>query len=357
MSLDRRRTSVKRVFLSLLFSALVSAGLLFGLEMGLQQLGSHVRINREELYLFAGVSAFLLFVFTVHPANRPLRFLKNLGRLILLVLLAALVWGYAAVWTGQNAFLYPPVRANAKAEERLRARPNAEQMTIPGENGEQYNGWFIKNGTEKAGLILYFGGNGEESASRAESMAQLTGKEMLAGFHFMCLDYPGTGHSTGQRDEESIYRMARAAWDQAAAREDVNPEKIVLAGWSLGTGTAVRLTDEKHPAGLILFAPYYNGGELVRSNIGELLQTSIPIPLPIRNPYRSDHYARNIQTPVLVVAARDDRLVPYAQSQRLAGQFPAAQLVSLETGGHGAMWQDQAALTAVYQFLQGMQNR
>ncbi|MDD4080290.1 MAG: alpha/beta fold hydrolase [Eubacteriales bacterium] len=345
---------MKRVFLSLILSAAASIAIAIGTGLMLGQIGGDVRVRANELYVFTVISASIIFLFTVRPANRPLRFFKNIGRLLLLVILIGLVWAYAFLWVGQGAILYPPVDINIRAEEALKAKPGAQQITLSGPEGESYNGWFVANSTEQAGLILYFGGNGEESAGRAQIMTQPSGQQMLPGYHFMMLDYPGTARSPGERNEESIFRMARAAWDYALAREDVNRDRIVLAGWSLGTGTAVRLAGEKQPAGLILFAPYFSGGALTASFVEALLDITVSIPLPIRNPYRSDHHAKGVQSPTLIVAARDDGLVPYEQSQRLAALFPSAQLVTLESGGHGAMWQDQASFLAVQSFLQGL---
>jgi len=354
VSESKRRTSVKRFFLSLLFAAGISMALAFLAGLLLKQIDGNVQIRQEEFYLFAVISALVIFLLTLHPANRPLRFFKNIGRILLLVLLTGLVWAWAFLWVGQDALLYPPVNTDIRAEEALKNTAQAEAITVTGPDGQGYQGWFLKNGPEKAGLVLYFGGNSEESAARAQAMLEPGSQQLLAGYHFMMLDYPGTGQSLGTRSEESILKMARAAWDYAAGRAEVNPDQIVLMGWSLGTGTAVRLAGEKHPAGLILFAPYYSGGELTTSFVELLLNARVPVPLPIRNPYRSDHHAKSVQSPALVVAARDDALVPYGQSQRLAALFPSAQLVSLETGGHGAMWRDQASILAVQAFLTGL---
>lgn len=354
MTLAKRRTTFKRFFVSLLAAAAISVALMFLVQWGLRQMDGQIQLKQQELYVFAAISAGIIFLLTVHPANRPMRFFKNIGRFLLIVILLAAVWAYGFFWVGQNGFIYPRVPADQQAEERLRALPNAEQLSIPGAGEQPYNGWFIKNGSEKAGLVLYFSGNGEEAAGRAETFAQLTSQNVLPGYHFMTLDYPGVGRSGGERSEESIYQMANAAWDYAIARPEVDPNKVVVAAWSLGTGTATRLAGEKHPIGLVLFAPYYNGRELATNFAEELFDTKMPIPLPIRNPYRSDQYARSIQAPTLVVAAKDDGMVPYEQSQRLAALFPRAQLVTLESGGHSAMWHDQASLLAVQQFLSGL---
>ncbi len=354
MTISKRRTTFKRFFLSLLFAVVISIVLVFAAQWGIRQMGENLQISLKEFYIFAALSAGIIFLFTVHPANRPLRFFKNIGRLLIIVILLAAVWGYGFFWIGQQAFIYPPVPVNQQAEEALSALPGAERIAIPAGDNGQYGGWFIKNGSQKAGLVLYFGGNGEEAAGRSTDFARLASQNALPGYHWMMLNYPGIGASTGERSEESIYQMAKAAWDFALTRPEVNPDKMVLAGWSLGSGTAIRLAGEKNPAGLILFAPYYNGGELVTSFAEELFKTKIPVPLPIRNPYRSDQYARNIQAKTLVVAAKDDRMIPYEQSQRLAALLPHGQLVTLESGGHQAMWSDQASLLAVYQFLSGL---
>ncbi|MDD2561901.1 MAG: alpha/beta fold hydrolase [Eubacteriales bacterium] len=354
MTLSKRRTTVKRIFMSLILAAAASVAIALGVGIVLKQIGGDVVVKAEDFFLFAFVSAIVIFLFSVHPANRPLRFFKNIGRLLLLVILVGMVWAYAFLWVGQGAILYPPVHINSGAEEALKASPNAQQITVSGLEGESYNGWFLKDSAEQAGVVLYFGGNGEESAGRVQAMSQPSSRQMLSGYHFLMLDYPGTARSPGERSEESMMRMARAAWDYAVAREDVNKDRIVLAGWSLGTGTAVRLAGEQQPAGLILFAPYFSGSALTNSFLESLLDTTVKIPLPIRNPYRSDHHAKGVQSPTLVVAARDDGLVPYEQSQRLAALFPSAQLVTLESGGHGAMWQDQSSLSAVQVFLAGL---
>jgi pimeloyl-ACP methyl ester carboxylesterase len=44
--------------------------------------------------------------------------------------------------------------------------------------------------------------------------------------------------------------------------------------------------------------------------------------------------ARRLVRPLLVVAGRQDRLVPYRQAERLAAEAPGAELLLLETGNH-----------------------
>ena len=48
----------------------------------------------------------------------------------------------------------------------------------------------------------------------------------------------------------------------------------------------------------------------------------------------------NINTPTLVIANRDDMLVPWQRSEHLARQLPQAELVVLEYGGHASSVSD-----------------
>jgi len=86
---------VKRFFLSLLFAAGISMALAFLAGLLLKQIDGNVQIRQEEFYLFAVISALVIFLLTLHPANRPLLFFKNIGRILLLVLLTGLVWAWA----------------------------------------------------------------------------------------------------------------------------------------------------------------------------------------------------------------------------------------------------------------------
>lgn len=166
------------------------------------------------------------------------------------------------------------------------------------------------------------------------------------------MDNPGYGRSDGKAGEESILQMARAAYDFAAAHPSVDRDRIVVGGWSLGTGTAARLAAEKQPAGLLLLSPFYNGKEMVNAFGENMLEMDFPVPpVPIRNPFKSNTYARKIACPTLIVAAKDDRMIPYAQSERLSKEFLNVELVTLEEGGHSAAWYEEASVAKIGSFL------
>ena len=204
----------------------------------------------------------------VFPANRPGRSFKNFLRWVLIVALSLGIAVGGIVWNLQNEMMYLTDYYNPAHEEKIKALPNMEEITVSDRSGQTYHGWLWKNAPERAGLVIYFGGNGEFAASSLGSMAgdaQIS--QALSGYNMLMVDNPGYGQSQGEPGEENIYRMALAVWDHMAGRADVDPQRIVLAKWSLGTGTAARLADEKEPAGLILMAPFYDGRELINGSM------------------------------------------------------------------------------------------
>ena len=77
MTHSGRRVTLKRIFLCLITAAVISAAIAFAGQMWLRQISGADRVKLSDFYLFAGISAFIIFVLTLRPARRPLAFFKN----------------------------------------------------------------------------------------------------------------------------------------------------------------------------------------------------------------------------------------------------------------------------------------
>ena len=360
MSHRKNRTSFNRLLGCLLFAAVLSAALLFGVHYLINQqhlLGRDTQVDvlkREFLLLFAASTA-LLTLLMVFPANRPNWFGKNLLRLVALLVSLTVLWAGGFFYILQNDMIYLHVPQDVQAEQALKQDSAYVEVTLKGKDNEVYSGWLRKSPQPKAGILLYFGGNGELAARKMDTFAGLSKTGMLPPYHVLMMDYPSYGQSKGEVGEEGIYRMAQAAYDYALSLPEVDPAQVVLAGWSLGTGTAVRLAAEKNPAGLVLIAPYFSGRALVESYAKDNMHLNIPgFLIPVRNRYPSNDYAKQYQSPALVIAARDDDMIAYTQSEKLMQLFAKGQMLTLETGGHNAAWTDPNAAIQVLAFLKSI---
>lgn len=130
--------------------------------------------------------------------------------------------------------LFHPSRDEV-AHATLMMRSNTEFIVIPTDQGE-LSGFMHYGSNGAAPLVLYFGGNGDNAAGRIRYLAD-TRSAIFRGWHLAMIDYPSYGLSEGTPGDASFRRMALAAYDALAAREDVTG--IVVMGYSIGTGRQI----------------------------------------------------------------------------------------------------------------------
>lgn len=355
MSFTKKRPTFLR-FVFTIFLGLIASGGILMLVQQFYQKNLEQSALREPFFYLTGISALVIALFLVFPANKPFRLFKWLWRLLILGVVVVLLWGVGGFYIAQNDLLYMPGRRELQAEAFLKEQADVETVQITGENQEVYEGYLWKTAPGQAGLVLYFGGNGELAAGRISELKRNNAESFLAGYHFMMVDYPGYGNSGGEPTEESILHMAQLAYDAALAREDVDGSKIILAGWSLGSGPASYLAANNQAAGLILMTPFYNGTEMVNTYLDQQFQAGSAVKtlasLLVRNKYTNEVYAKTVSANarVLVLGARQDSQIPYQQAERLASHFPNGEFVLLE-GLHHAPWVEQRSLEAMKALL------
>lgn len=361
MNRHKKRASFRRLLICIMVGAIISGALLFGIHYLFNlsgQFGEWMKVNvlNQDFLTLFGMSTLLFTLLFLFPVNRPGLISKGFLRLVVLVVAMAILWGGGSFYNLQNELIFPRVPVEEAKEAALSQDARYERVTIPGPEKESYQGWWLKSKQPgKAGMILYFGGNGELAATKMDTFLGLQQAGVLGNYHIMMVDYPGYGLSKGTTGEAGSYRMAQAAYEYVKNRQEVDAEHIVLAAWSLGTGTATRLAAEKNPAGMVLIAPYFSGRELVEGYAKNQMHWNIPgFMIPIRNSFSSDEYAKQYQGPVLAIASRDDAIIAYQQSERLEALFANAQLVTIESGGHTAAWRDQNVALTLHQFLQSL---
>ena len=100
--------------------------------------------------------------------------------------------------------------------------------------------------------MLVFNGNAGNRSDRATLGRRLA----EAGFHVCLFDYRGYGGNPGSPSERGLLLDARAVHAAVAARDHVDPRRIILMGESLGTGVAVALAAEAGPFASVLRSPF-----------------------------------------------------------------------------------------------------
>lgn len=217
-------------------------------------------------------------------------------------------------------FPIPPVGRTTPAAAGF---PEAEEHVLTTSDGEKIIAWYV---AAKQGhpVVLFFHGNGDLLAGRVDRFKGVTAD----GTGLVAVSYRGYAGSSGHPSEDGLLRDAEAAYAFTTARYAAN--RIVVWGFSLGTGVAVALA-ARHPiAKLILEAPYTS-----TADVAAALYPIVPVRLFMRDQFHSDQRIGRVTAPLLVMHGTDDHAIPLRFGESLfAMAHEPKQLVRLRGGGH-----------------------
>lgn len=261
----------------------------------------------------------------------------SLSSILLLGTFAYAAWG-ALLFIMQRSMMYPGASLAATATDRTPPEGVAP-VRIPFSGGEA-EAWFVPGSESgRSPAIIFAHGNAEIIDYGLRDALALSD----LGAAVLLVEYPGYRRSDGKPSRDSIGEVYLAAYDWLAARPDVDRQRIVGFGRSLGSGAIGDLSLGRPLKALVLQSPfasvahfarrYFLPSFLVRDNFDNLAALSA---------YKG---------PVLLIHGRHDEIIPFAHSERLAAVAPSAELVSLECGHNDCPpnWADY--VTVLHDFL------
>lgn len=215
-------------------------------------------------------------------------------------MLLALLLG--AVWLNQRSMMYfPDPQAIAPDADG----PPIQVVTIETADHERLVGWWLPP-RDGQPVVLHFNGNGGGLAVQRGRWSRIA--EQGAGF--LAIGYRGYAGSTGKPTEQGLRLDARAAYDWVARRYPA--DRIVIHGYSLGSGVAVQLATERTARALVLEAPYTSFTDVAEWRTG----TSLVRPL-MRDRFDSIASIDRVAMPLLIVHGDRDSVIPQRFGRRL----------------------------------------
>lgn len=247
---------------------------------------------------------------------------------VLLRIGAALAGAYviliAALWYFQERIAFPAPRGPLPHPSAVGLEGERIAVDLP--DGTRLAGWFLPPAGRGPGpAVLWLYGNGETIGAIAPILKAFR----PPGAALLVLDYPGYGASGGKASEAGIYETAAAGYEMLAAHQDVDPERIVVYGRSMGSAAATWIAARRPVAGLALESPFTSAREMSRQHYGLFPRAVLRLKL--------DNLATiaQVRAPVLVFHGTADRLVPSAMGQRVAEAAAGpVEFVPLEGAGH-----------------------
>ncbi|NLF56324.1 MAG: alpha/beta fold hydrolase [Candidatus Hydrogenedens sp.] len=248
-------------------------------------------------------------------------------RIVLVVLCAVPVGvaaaGVAGLWVFQESLMF-----NGRTAEIVQTPGELgwafEELWLEVPGGRTHGWWMPLEGAR--GAVLFSHGSGKNVShylDDAEIFRNL-------GFSVLLYDYGGYGRSAGKASEQRCYADVRAVWGHLTGKLGVSPEKVVLAGASMGGGVTSELAAEVTAGAVVLENTFTSVPDVAGDTLPWL-----PRFVMTRLQFRNIEKVPRFRSPLLVVHSVDDDTVPFSHGRRLfeaAGQPKEFLQIS---GSHG----------------------
>jgi len=228
-----------------------------------------------------------------------------------------------------NRFFYYPTKTGPYPPDQYGFE--FEDVTFPSEDGVKLHGWFIKAPKVKIpkGTVVFSHGNTGAVGYHVGFASWL----IKGGYQVLLYDYRGFGKSEGKLDREGMLKDVRSAFAYLKTRKDVDQNKLISFGHSLGGAKSIAALGQKSVEGLRAvislagFASYKDMARIVGGELGADLVSD-------------DHSARDFieklsPVPLMIVHGENDRVVPVGQGEILYGKAKGPKtFLKVEKGGH-----------------------
>jgi fermentation-respiration switch protein FrsA (DUF1100 family) len=257
--------------------------------------------------------------------------------LVVLVSVGYLV-GLVVLFFAQRSFIFPIPQTKRTSLESA-GFGAAEEHLLTTADGETIIVWHVPAKPGHA-IVLYFHGNGDFLAGLVGRFRDITSD----GTGLVALSYRGYAGSSGQPSEQGLLSDAEAAYAFTSAR--YGADRIVVWGFSLGSGVGVALAADRRIAKLVLEAPYTSIMEVAAGAFPFL-----PIRWLIRDQFRSDQRIARVTAPLLIMHGARDATIPISLGERLfALAREPKQFVRFPEGGHNDLG-DYGAIETARHFM------
>lgn len=208
-----------------------------------------------------------------------------------------------------------------------------ENAVFASSDGTRLSGWFIpatgfRNPKHAKGTVVHFHGNAQNMSAHWQLVSWLPQR----GFNVFVFDYRGYGASEGSPEPKGVFEDSNAALNYVRLRKDVDPERLVVLGQSLGGANAIAIVGSGNRSGIkaiAIEAAFFSYSSIANDKIsgsGALVDDT----------YSADRYvAKLAPIPLLLLHGTSDPVIPYAHSLRLFDKArEPRKMLTIEGAGH-----------------------
>ena len=235
--------------------------------------------------------------------NKKLIKMNNLT-VLLLILASIYFFILISTYIFQRNLLYHPKENNYFGDPLT---VEIEKVKIKTKDNIELLSWYHKKDLNDYKTILFLHGNAGSLENRIHKINHF--KDM--NVNFLLISWRGFSGNKGKPTEKGLYEDAKSAvaWLKS---KGVNENNIIIYGESLGTGVATEIAQNKNFAGIILESPFTS-----MIDAGKNQYPYLPVRLLLKDKYESNKKIKNIKSPILIMHAKVDTLVPFYMGKKM----------------------------------------
>lgn len=209
-------------------------------------------------------------------------------------------------------------RPNSRAYEPPTGgwRPHQE-ISFNSADSTKLVGWYFPAKDSARGTVVHYHGSDGNITYTARNLMWLVD----AGNNLFAFDYRGYGRSEGSPSREGLVADSRAAYRLVRSMPDVDPDRIVLIGQSMGGQLAIQAALDDHPPRAVIAESTYGSyADHMFDKMGQLDFASIfkwPVWLIVSDALSANEVVDQLRCPLLLIHGTEDKGVRYHQSERL----------------------------------------
>lgn len=198
-----------------------------------------------------------------------------------------------------------------------------DDVSFASMDGTKLNGWFIPAIGPAKATVVHFHGNAQNLSAHYSFVSWLPEK----GYNVFLFDYRGYGKSAGSPGRGGVFEDGVAALDYIRTRRDVDPNKLIVFGQSLGGAVAVAVLGEDPDAArgvraVAIDSTFYSYRSVARDSAKKIPVVSLlrwPLSLLLVSGGHSpcDAVADLPAVPKLFMHGTKDSVIPFAHGERL----------------------------------------
>lgn len=201
-----------------------------------------------------------------------------------------------------------------------------EEITIHTKDHKKLNSVLFKIQNPK-GIIFYLHGNG----GSIDGWGEVAEVYNNMNYDVFMLDYRGYGKSEDKiNSKDQLFSDVELAYDEVEKRYPEN--KIIILGYSVGTGLASKLASQKNAKLLILQAPYFSMEDEMDQKFSFLPK------FLLKYNFETNQYLKTVKSPIIIFHGDKDEIINYKASLKLKNNFKKGdRLIILKDQNHNGI--------------------